>query len=59
MLWKPAFRSSMLTHFARAKLGPVPPCIIELILILGRPVYFTGDDVLTYSVGLPGLDSRD
>ena len=41
-----------------SKLGPVPPGIIELILILGRPFIYR-DDVLTYSVGLPGLDPRD
>ena len=41
-----------------SKLGSVPPRIIELILILGRPFIYR-DDVLTYSVGLPGLDARD
>ena len=41
-----------------SKLGPVPPCIIELILILGH-LFIYRDDVLTNSVGLPGLDPRD
>ena len=41
-----------------SKLGPVPPRIIELILILGHP-FFNRDDVLTYTVGLPGLDAWD
>ena len=58
MLWKPAFKSSMLTHFARPSWALLPPGIIELILILGRPFIYR-DDVLTYSVGLPGLDARD
>ena len=41
-----------------SKLGPVPPCIIELILILGR-LFVNWDNVLAYMVGLPGLDARD
>ena len=41
-----------------SKLGMVPPRIVELILILGRP-FVNRDNVLTYTVGLPGLDSRD
>ena len=41
-----------------SQLGTVPPCIVELILILGRP-FINRDDVLTYSVGLPRLDARD
>ena len=58
MLWKPAFKSSMLTHFAQSELGPVPPCIVELILILSHP-FVDRVNVLTHSVGLPGLDARD
>ena len=41
-----------------SKLGPVPTHIIELILILGR-LFVNQDNVLTYTVGLPGLDARD
>ena len=41
-----------------SKLGPVPPRIIELILILGHP-FVNRDNVLTYTVGLPRLDARD
>ena len=41
-----------------SKLGPVPPRIIELILILSRP-FVNRDNVLTYTVGLPGLDTWD
>ena len=41
-----------------SKLGLVPPCIIELILILGCP-FVNRDNVLTYTVGLPRLDARD
>ena len=40
------------------KLGPVPPRIVELILILGHP-FVNRDDVLKYTVGLPGLDVQD
>ena len=41
-----------------SELGPVPPHIVELILILGR-LFVDRDNVLTYSVGLPRLDARD
>ena len=41
-----------------SKLGPVPPRIVELILILGRP-FVNRDNVLAYTVGLPRLDPRD
>ena len=41
-----------------SKLGPVPPHIIELILILGYP-FVNWDNVLTYMVGLSGLDAWD
>ena len=41
-----------------SELGPVPPCIIELILILGHP-FVDRDNVLTHLVGLPGLDAWD
>ena len=41
-----------------SKLGPVPPRIVELILILGR-LFVNRDNVLTYTVGLPGLDAWD
>ena len=40
------------------ELSLVPPRIIELIIILGRPLV-DWDNILTYSVGLPGLDTRD
>ena len=41
-----------------SKLGPVPPCIVKLILILGRP-FVNRYNILTYTVGLPRLDARD
>ena len=41
-----------------SKLGPVPPRIVKLILILGHP-FVNRDDVLTYMVGLPGLEAWD
>ena len=41
-----------------SKLGPVPPRIVELILILSHP-FVDRDDVLTYLVGLTELDTRD
>ena len=41
-----------------SKLGPVPPRIVELILILGHP-FVNWDNVLAYTVGLPGLDAQD
>ena len=41
-----------------SKLGPIPPRIIELILILGHP-FINRENVLAYTVGLPGLDARD
>ena len=41
-----------------SKLGPVPPCIVELILMLGYP-FVNWNNVLTYTVGLPRLDARD
>ena len=40
------------------ELGLVPPRIVELILILGRP-FVDRDNVLTHMVGLPGLDAWD
>ena len=40
------------------ELGPVPPRIVVLILILGHP-FVDRDDVLIHMVGLPGLDARD
>ena len=58
MLWKPAFKSSILTHFAYPSWALVPPHIVELILILGRP-FVDWDNVLTHLVGLPRLDARD
>ena len=41
-----------------SKLGLVPPHIIELILILGH-LFVDQDNILTYPVGLPGLDTPD
>ena len=41
-----------------SELGPVPPHIVELILILSHP-FVDRDNVLTHMVGLPRLDARD
>ena len=40
------------------ELGPVPPHIVKLILVLGHP-FVDRDNILTHSVGLPGLDAWD
>ena len=40
------------------ELSPVPPRIIELILILGH-LLVDWDNIPTHSVGLPGLDAWD
>ena len=40
------------------KLHLVPPHIIELVLVLGRP-FIDWDNILTHLVGLPGLDAWD
>ena len=40
------------------ELHPVPPCIVEVILILGHP-FIDWDNILTHLVGLPRLDAQD
>ena len=40
------------------KLSSVPPCIVELIIILGH-LFVERDNILTHLVGLPGLDAWD
>ena len=57
MLWKPAFKSSILTHLACPSYAPVLPHVIELVLILGHP-FVDRDNVLAYPVRLPGLNAR-
>ena len=58
MLWKLAFKVQHANPLCPHKLHPVPPCMIELVLVLGHP-FVDWDDILTHSVGLPRLDAQD
>ena len=44
--------------FGPAELGPVAPGVVELVLVLVRPLV-DGHDVLADAIGLAGLLSRD
>ena len=40
------------------ELRPVPPCVIELVLVVSCP-FIDRDNILAHLVGLPGLDAWD